>query len=142
MKAKEFKNGRIFMGRLAYDADLLEDILNFAREKKVKTAYFSALGAAKKVVLAYYQQEAKAYQELTFDRHMEIVSCFGNITSKDGKPHIHAHGVFADEQGQSLGGHIQPDTILFAGEIVLQELIGEELEREHDPVTGLFLWKI
>ncbi len=142
MKAHEYKSGRVFAGRLQHNADLLEDVLDFAGKEGTKVAFFSALGAVQKVTLAYYHQKEKKYQDLSFNEHMEIISCFGNISAKDGRPHIHAHGVFADKKGKTVAGHIQPGTIIFAGEILLQELIGETLNREHDEVTGLFLWKI
>jgi predicted DNA-binding protein with PD1-like motif len=34
-----------------------------------------------------------------------------------------------------------PGTVIFAAELCLQELEGEPLVRQHDDVTGLFLWK-
>ena len=142
MRAKEFKAGRLMVGRLSHGKDLLEDILDFAQEKNIKVAFFSALGAVQKVSLAFYNQTSQQYQDLFFDEPMEIASCFGNISTKDGKSHIHAHGVFANDKGHTVAGHIQPGTILFAGEIFLQELEGEILTREHDAVTGLFLWKM
>jgi len=40
-----------------------------------------------------------------------------------------------------MGGHLFSDTILFAGEIRLQELIGNPLERAYDERTGLNLWQ-
>ncbi len=142
MKVHEYKSGRIFAGRLQHNSDLLQDILGFASREGIKVAFFSALGAVQKITLAYYHQKEKKYQDLSFNEHMEIASCFGNISVKDGQPHIHAHGVFADKKGETVAGHIQPETIVFAGEIFLQELLGEPLEREYDKVTGLFLWKI
>lgn len=142
MKARVFQPGRIFAGRLQYGADLLKDILDYAQKEEANPACFSALGAVQKVTLAFYDQKAKQYDEITFHQPMEIVACFGNISLKEGEPHIHAHGVFADEAGHTVAGHIQPGTILFAGEIQLQALIGEALVREYDQVTGLYLWNI
>lgn len=142
MKAREYKSGRVFAGRLQHNSDLLQDILDFASREGIKAAFFSALGAVQKVTLAYYHQDAKKYEDITFNEHLEVVACFGNISVKDGQPHIHAHGVFTDKKGKSIGGHIQPGTIIFAGEIFLQEIVGEPLNREYDEVTGLFLWKI
>lgn len=54
---------------------------------------------------------------------------------------MHAHVVLGDEQGNTIGGHLFSESIVFAGEIDLQELIGEPLERSYDETTGLLLWK-
>ncbi len=40
MRAKEFKPGRFFLGRLQHDADLLKDILSFAKREGVNLAAF------------------------------------------------------------------------------------------------------
>ncbi|MDY6952041.1 MAG: DUF296 domain-containing protein, partial [Thermodesulfobacteriota bacterium] len=70
-----------------------------------------------------------------------IIHCTGNISLKDGKAAVHAHGVFADMQGKTVGGHLFSDTTLYAGEIFVRELLGRPLERAYDGQTGLFLWK-
>ena len=41
--------------------------------------------------------------------------------------------------GKIIGGHLFSETILYAGEIDLQELTGKPLERAYDGTTG-FLW--
>ena len=48
----------------------------------------------------------------------------------------------ADTSGQAHGGHLAPDTIVFACEWVIEAFDGIELEREFDSQTGLPLWNI
>jgi predicted DNA-binding protein with PD1-like motif len=73
---------------------------------------------------------------------MEIVNCIGNVSLKEKTPVIQSHIVLADEHGKITGGHLFSETILFAGEIDLQEMIGEPLERVYDEKTGLMLWNL
>jgi len=73
---------------------------------------------------------------------MEIVDCIGNVSIKDKTPVIQSHIVLADEHGNIIGGHLFSETILFAGEIDLQEMTGEPLERVYDDKTGLRLWNL
>jgi predicted DNA-binding protein with PD1-like motif len=80
---------------------------------------------------------------VTFKKNepLEIVSCTGNVSTKDGKLFVHAHAVLADMQGRTVGGHVFYETPIYAGEIYLRELLGTVLERQHDGPTGLYLWK-
>jgi predicted DNA-binding protein with PD1-like motif len=43
--------------------------------------------------------------------------------------------------GRTIGGHIFSGTVVYAGEIYIQEFLGKPLEREYDDTTGLSLWK-
>jgi hypothetical protein len=60
----------------------------------------------------------------------------------DENPVVHAHIVLGDLEGKTIGGHLFSETILYAGEIDLQELTGNPLKRAHDHTTGLMLWKL
>ena len=54
---------------------------------------------------------------------------------------MHAHATLAGHDGACVGGHVAPGCVIFACELILQELVGEPLEREFDEVTGLPLWR-
>jgi predicted DNA-binding protein with PD1-like motif len=51
------------------------------------------------------------------------------------------HAILASEGGRIYAGHIFSETIIFEGEIYIQQLVGSPLERGYDEKTGLFLWK-
>jgi hypothetical protein len=57
-------------------------------------------------------------------------------------PVIQSHIVLADEHGKIIGGHLFSKTIIFAGEIDLQEMTGKPLKRVYDNTTGLMLWNL
>ncbi len=142
MQVSELIPGRRFMGRLPHNKDLITSIESFAMEKKIEMATFSVIGAVSSVTLGFYDQKQQVYVSFSKKECFEIASCFGNISIKEGKPFAHVHGVLADEEGKSISGHLFSDTIVFAGEIDIQELGGKPFKREYDKTTGLMLWNI
>ncbi len=138
----EFKPGRRFVGRLPKDTDLIRAIENFCEAQSILMAAFSVIGAVSSVTLGTYDQSQQVFITATETSFFEIISCIGNVSLKDGRPAIHAHIVLGDSEGNVRGGHLLSETILFAGEIDLQELSGKPLERSYDESTGLMLWTV
>jgi len=136
----EFKQGRIFAGRLPHGGDLINSIEEFCNKASIRMAAFSVIGAVSSATIGAYDQKQQVYVTFKEDAALEIVSCIGNVSLKDGKPFIHAHILLADEQGKTIGGHLFSETIIYAGEINLQELTGKPMERTYDKETGLMLW--
>lgn len=130
------------MCRLDYQSDILEAIHAFCRDKGITKGYVSVIGAVSGATIAYYDQNKKEYRNLKASEAMEIVSCQGNISLRDGAPFAHLHIVLSDHSGRTLAGHLMPSSKVFAGEAYIQELIGQELVRDYDEQTGLFLWKL
>jgi len=137
----KFQQGRIFMGRLPQGGDLINSIEEFCKKALVQMATFSVIGAVSSATIGAYDQKQQVYVTFKEEAPFEIVSCIGNVSLKDGKPFIHAHILLADEQGKTIGGHLFSETIIYAGEINLQELAGKPMERTYDSNTGLMLWK-
>ena len=130
-----------FMVRLPQGEDLLAAVAAVVKETGVRLGVFSVIGAVSAAACGYYDQKRRQYQTIIRQGAFEIVTGSGNVTLKDGSPFVHAHILFADETGNSFGGHLMSATVIFAAELCLQELEGEPLVRQHDDVTGLFLWK-
>jgi predicted DNA-binding protein with PD1-like motif len=95
----------------------------------------------KNAKVGFYDQKKHEYSETLLLTPQEIASCIGNVSIKDGKAFVHAHAVLADQNDNVKAGHLLEGKV-FAAEIHLTELVGEKLERKHDPVTGLSLWEI
>jgi len=137
----EFQQGRIFVGRLPHGRELINSIEEFCKKALIQMATFSVIGAVSSATIGAYDQKQQVYVTFKEKAPLEIVSCTGNVSLKDGKPFIHAHILLADEQGKTIGGHLFSETIIYAGEINLQELTGKPMERTYDNNTGLMLWK-
>lgn len=136
----EFKLGRRLIGRLPHGKDLIRSIEDVCTASNIQTATFFVIGAVSSATIGVYDQKQHVYVTFTKNKTMEIVNCIGNVSLKDKIPAIHSHIVLADEHGKIIGGHLFSETILFAGEIDLQEMTGKPLERVYDNKTGLMLW--
>ncbi len=137
----EFQQARLFAGRLPHGSDLINTIEEFCKKALIQMATFSVIGAVSSATIGAYDQKQQVYVTFKEEAPLEIVICTGNVSLKDGKPFIHAHILLADEQGKTSGGHLFSETIIYAGEINLQELAGKPMQRTYDNDTGLMLWK-
>lgn len=137
-----FETGRCILGRLPHGKDLISAIDDLCIENSIQTGVFFVIGAVISVTLGSYDQNQQVYVTYKKEAPLEIVDCTGNVSLKDGKVAVHAHAVLADMNGQTIGGHIFSETIVYAAEIYIRELLGKPLEREYDNITGLSLWKL
>lgn len=139
---REYSAGRRFLCRLPHGGDLSETLETFCARNDIRSAVFSLIGAVSIAVLGTYDQSQQVYATFTAEGDLEILSCTGNVSVKDGQPFVHAHVILAGEGGKTIGGHLFPGTLIFAGEAHILELAGPPPVREHDPVTGLMLWNM
>ena len=138
---RQFKPGRIFMGRLHFGDDLLESLVKFCEDKKIKCAALWLIGAVQNANLGYYGQKEKKYVSCaSLNKKLEIAGCSGNVSRKDGKVSVHCHVVLADYTGRAYGGHLLSGTMVFAAEFCIRELKGRDLNRVEEKQTGLPLW--
>lgn len=138
----EYKAGRRFVGRLPLGKDLVASIETLCKTFNIRMATFSVIGAVSSATIGVYDQKQHVHVTFTENAPMEIISCIGNISLKNDTPAIHAHIALGDEHGKIIGGHLFSDTILFAGDIDVQEITGKPLVRGYDKTTGLMLWNI
>jgi predicted DNA-binding protein with PD1-like motif len=136
---KNFKRGRSLLIRLDHGSDIIAEITKVAEDLEIETGVLSAIGALSSAELGNYDQVKHEYGKMQVEEPVELVSCSGNVSIRDGQPFVHAHAVLADRDGKVLGGHLMKGCV-FAAEVYLQELLGGSLVRVHDPTTGLKLW--
>ena len=137
----EFKTGRYLVGRLPHGEDLLQSIERICESYGIRMATFTLIGAVSSATIGAYDQKQQVYVTMKKDTPLEIVTCLGNVSLKEGQPFVHAHILLGDEAGSTLGGHLFSETLIYAGEIHIQELIGAPLNRTYDETTGLMLWE-
>ncbi len=137
---QELTGGRGFVGRLETGSDLVEEIERFCLEHDVLAAQVVVVGAVRHARYAYYEQGDHRYLELESATHHEVVGFVGNISLRDDRPFLHAHATFADSTGATVGGHLLRGTEVFAAEVMIREVTGVTLVRNHDEATGLALW--
>ena len=120
--------------------ELISGLIEFCQAKKIKAGFFIALGATSQVVLSYYHLDKKEYQEKKIDEDLEIVSLSGNVAEMEGKIIIHSHGIFADSQMRTYGGHLNKLVVSGTGEVLLDVFQGK-IERQYSQEIGLNLMK-
>jgi len=130
----------VYMGRLAFGADLLEELTKICKDRAVFCGRVEAIGAVQKACIGYYDQDLMQYQFNTMDQALEILKLTGNVSLKDGEPMVHAHVTLADAKGRAFGGHLAPGTVIFACECIVEGFDGPEFKRVPDEDTGLPLW--
>lgn len=137
----EYRVKRTLAGQLPRGSDLHEELTKIVRRENIRLGRIHGIGATTHARVAYYDQNTKTYNPIEFEGGMEILNIHGNVSEKDGEPFVHIHILLGDPGGRTFGGHVLPGTKLFACEIFIDELGGEPLVRDHDPGTGLHLWK-
>ncbi|MBS3918555.1 MAG: DNA-binding protein [Deltaproteobacteria bacterium] len=117
------KMGRVVMGKLAIDIDLLEGIEELVKKERIQTGVIlSGIGALKKatfrnlkILPADLKVEKHHRLYLDLEQPMEIVSLTGWIaTREDGEPEVHAHfsaSTVMNDQVVTLGGHLTSGTL-------------------------------
>jgi predicted DNA-binding protein with PD1-like motif len=130
-------NHRHFL-RFDKDEEVLDGLMQYAKEKNLQAAYFSAIGTCSTVELGFFNAFLKDYRHKPFLDNMEIVSLTGNIGVADNQITIHAHGSFANNEFSVVGGHVFKAVTLATCEVFIIVLDGT-LNRANNPDWNLNL---
>ncbi len=141
IQSAQFQPGRVFLGRLPAEGDIIGALTEFSRQERIRAGWISAIGTVRQAEVGYFDHGRGEYLHIEVAHFMEIVSCQGNVSLKDGEPFVHLHIILSDAEGRTVAGHLFDSTI-FVGEFCLQELQGPDLVREPDPASGLSLWDL
>jgi predicted DNA-binding protein with PD1-like motif len=118
--------------------ELADGLLVFAREHRIRGAYFTAIGALEHVTLGFWNEERKEYRRIPIHEQVEVLSLVGNVALEPGGPKVHAHVVVGKADGTAHGGHLLQGHVRPTLEVILIE-VPEQLRRTFDPRTGLAL---
>ena len=129
------------MGCLPQGQDLIQAIKGFCQAQNIQMATFTVTGALSAVTLGSFDQQQQVYVTEVRDQPLSLVACQGNVSIRDTHPFVYVSAVLSDLEGQTIGGRLFTRTIIFAGELDLQEMTGQPLKRHYDATTGLLLWK-
>jgi predicted DNA-binding protein with PD1-like motif len=150
LDSKQGQPGRTIVARLSPGSQLTQALEQLCTDYGVHTAYIaSIIGTVDEVYfrnpkdtttfpIRHEHEWADEIDTIHLQRHMEILSIQGNITTSEGQLWAHCHGLFSEAGATVRGGHIFRARIWSQGEVVLQEILGMQLVRERDlEVTGL-----
>ena len=126
--------------RLKAGESLPRDLLRVAVASGLQSAKFEGIGGLDELLLGYYNQSTKKYEEHRFTEFLEVTSLIGNLTLKEGSPFLHMHGNFGRRDLSVIGGHVISARVHPTLEVVFTPLEGRPM-RELDDESGLFLLK-
>ena len=118
--------------------EVVEGLLTFARENKIRASHFTAIGAFKDVTLGYFDWTKKDYEKIAIHEQVEVLSLVGNIVMDNGNPRLHAHAVIGKSDGTAHGGHLMEAYVRPILEVIVIESPAH-LHRKLDKETGLAL---
>ena len=136
----EYQLGRRLLARLPSGRDIIASVADLVRQKSVKMGVFVINGAVSSYTTGVYDQRQQVYVTAHESKAAEIVVCHGHVSLYENEAFVHGYIALARENGRMTGGRLFSDTILFAGEIDLQELSGDLPSRPYDRATGRLLW--
>ncbi len=141
MQYTEGKPGRVFIVRIDHGEDLIANLQQFVADHQVNSGYIRFIGALQSGRIV----TGPKTMCLPPDPHVESFSGgwevigLATITPDDPGPHLHIHASIGKGE-RVLTGCLRGEIIThIVIEAVVTELIGVDVKRGSDPVTGLYL---
>lgn len=119
------QDGPRYIIRFDAGEEVVSGLVKFAEENNITGAVFSGIGACSRIDLGFFNTTVKDYRKKPFYENREIISLNGNIAMAGGKPVVHAHGLFSDNEFNVIAGHVFEIVVSVTCEISLTKLEGQ-----------------
>jgi uncharacterized protein len=86
--------------------EVLSGLTDFAVKYNVHDAHFTGIGAVSGATVGWLDLSRKVYHRIDVSEQVEVLSMMGDIATFNGKPVVHAHMVFGEHDGSTVGGHL------------------------------------
>ena len=123
---------------LAKGDEVMSGLTEFARQNKITSASFTAIGAFSHATVAWFDDSRKEFKLNPINQQVELVSMIGNITLVNAQPAVHTHVAVASSDGTVRGGHVI-NAFVFPTLEVFMTVYPTALHKELDDSTGLEL---
>ncbi len=131
---------RIYLIVIGKNDDIIAGLYRFINATNFKGGQFTAIGAVGAAALGFFRPEDRhAYTIARVEKQAEVCSLSGNIGLKNGRPVVHAHGVFSTEDGSCIGGHVFYASAWPTVEMTVTECQNAPI-RHHDDESELWLF--
>jgi hypothetical protein len=130
------KTGERYVLRLDVGDEVISTLTRFVAEQEMGCGSVIGIGGVEKVVLGYFDLDAKQYLRKELSGRFELVSLVGNISTLNGEPFIHAHAVISGPDMTALAGHLLEATVAITGEFYVWGS-RERVTRSRDDTVGL-----
>ena len=136
---KYFVLGASYVVRLDAGEKIVETLKALCERDAIGGGFFQGLGAVSEAEIGHFDPGTNEYGWVRLSGPYEIVSLYGNITTVDSKPFIHAHIALGDNTFAVRGGHLKEAVVSVTCEITLTRF-RDEIARTKDEGSGL--WKL
>ena len=140
MKTTTSKATKTIIARCDRGEDLYGCLDKLVKDNQVSSGCFQVMGALGQAKVGIFEQGK--YEWVEHKGALEIASCIGNVSLKEGKPFVHCHAVLADHKGTSIGGHVGPGCIVDPTAEIHLRVYDHPVSRRHDPDTNLWVLDI
>jgi hypothetical protein len=123
---------------LAKGDEVMSGLTDFARQNKVTSASFSAIGAFSHATVAWFDDSRKEFKLIPVKQQVELVSMIGDIALSGDQPVVHTHVAVASSDGTVRGGHLIEANVFPTLELFLT-VYPTALHKQLDDETGLKL---
>jgi uncharacterized protein len=123
---------------LAKGDEVMSGLTDFARQNKVTSASFTAIGAFSHATVAWFDDGRKEFKMIPIEQQVELVSMIGDIALVNDQPVVHTHVSVASSDGTVRGGHVI-NAFVFPTLELFMTVYPTPLHKESDKATGLKL---
>jgi len=123
---------------LAKGDEVMSGLTDFARQNKVTSASFTAIGAFSRATVAWFDDGRKEFKLVPIEQQVELVSMIGDIALVNDQPSVHTHVAVASSDGTVRGGHVIKAFVFPTLELFMT-VYPTPLHKESDKATGLKL---
>jgi predicted DNA-binding protein with PD1-like motif len=123
---------------LAKGDEVMSGLTDFARQNKVTSASFTAIGAFSHATVAWFDDARKEFRLIPIEQQVELVSMIGDIALVNDQPSVHTHVAVASSDGTVRGGHVI-NAFVFPTLELFMTVYPTPLHKESDKATGLKL---
>jgi hypothetical protein len=119
----------------------IDEVLRIAEAEKITTARVEAIGGVNRLTLGHFDSEKKKHEEHVYEEFLEVACLLGNITMKDGKPFLHAHGTFGRKDMSAISGHVISATVFPLLEVVITPTSNKALRKFDEEIGSNVIYK-
>src|SRR4029077_16629237 len=123
---------------LAKGDEVMSGLTDFARQNKVTSASFTAIGAFSHATVAWFDDARKEFRLIPIEQQVELVSMIGDIALVNDQPSVHTHVSLGSSDGTVRGGHLVEANVFPTLELFMT-VYSTPLRKESDEATGLKL---
>jgi hypothetical protein len=136
MKIREGTLQKNVIARCERGEDLYGCLDNLVKANDIRSGCFQVIGAVSRARLGVF--ENGTYEWMIHEGALEISSCMGNVSVKEGESFVHCHAVLTDHRGIVIGGHVAEGCLVDPTAEIHMSVYAGELKRGLDNDSGLW----